>query len=74
MLYCTKSSFSPGSLLQQRSKCVVPADEAGKGLHLQGRAHDDEEVTTREVLTHKGRAVMNRHISPTTASSSDSQT
>lgn len=49
---------SPVWLLQQGSTCIIPADETGKGLHLQGRAHDDEEVTTREVLTDKGGAVI----------------
>lgn len=35
-------------------------------MDLQGRPHDDEEVTAREVLTDKGRAFIpqKRYVSP----------
>lgn len=37
------------------------ADERGEGLHLQGGAHDDEEVHLREVL----RGVASKDLDPT---------
>lgn len=42
--------WPPGPQLPPRPEPNLLANERGKGLHLQGGAHDDEEVHLPEVL------------------------
>lgn len=53
-------------VLQQGYKSAIPADKTSKWLDLQRCPHDNEKITTRKVLTNKGKDffLQNCYISP----------